>query len=232
MTPAQANLSCSCSPPEILDCLEHSNSKPETPSAAGSCSDFVALGLHSVVLRKLIETFQYTFVESATTGPLQPVQTETTINGGEIKMKVKEVMTKNPVCAVPTTSIASIAKMMKDFDCGSIPIVENFESMIPVGVVTDRDIVVRTIAKGIDPMSSTAMEIMSSPLVTVTPEMDLGRCIMLMEDKQVRRVPVVDHVGRCCGLVATADVAKYGTREELGEVLQEVSHPAGAVIWA
>ncbi len=141
-----------------------------------------------------------------------------------IQMKVKDVMTRNPVCAVPTTSLQSIGKMMVDFDCGAIPVVKTFESMVPIGIITDRDIVVRTVGAGIDPMYARANETMTPLLVTVTPEMDLERCVWLMEEKQVRRVPVIDESGRCCGIVATADVAKYGTRDKAGEMLKKVSH--------
>ena len=147
-------------------------------------------------------------------------------------MKVKDVMTRNPVCAVPTTDLNKIAKMMVDFDCGEIPIVQNFESMIPIGVVTDRDIVIRTVGKNIDPLTVAAMEIMTTPVITVSPETELNRAETLMEDKQIRRIIVVDHVGRCCGILATADIAKYGTREELGEVMKEISSPVAAGVYA
>lgn len=147
-------------------------------------------------------------------------------------MKVKDVMTRNPVCAVPTTDLNKIAKMMLDFDCGEIPIVQNFESMIPIGVVTDRDIVIRTVGKNIDPLTVAAMEIMTTPVITVSPETELNRAEILMEDKQIRRIIVVDHVGRCCGILATADIAKYGTREELGEVMKEISSPVAAGVYA
>lgn len=147
-------------------------------------------------------------------------------------MKVKDAMTRNPVCAVPTTELNKVAKMMIDFDCGEIPVVQNFESMIPIGVITDRDIVVRTVGKGIDPMTVTAMEVMTTPVVTVSPETELNRAEAVMEDKQVRRIVVVDHVGRCCGILATADIARFGTREELGEVMKEVSSPTVAGVYA
>ena len=143
-------------------------------------------------------------------------------------MQVKDVMTPNPACALPETPLAKIAKMMIDYDCGEIPIVENHETNIPIGVVTDRDIVCRTIGQGINPMDLTADEIMSKPIVTVMPDMSFEDCCALMEEKQIRRVPVVDAGGTCCGIVALADIARYSTKEAAGEIVQEVSMEIGA----
>jgi CBS domain-containing protein len=143
-------------------------------------------------------------------------------------MHVKDIMTQNPVCCLRETSLIEVGRKMIDYSCGEIPVVENYESMIPVGVVTDRDIVCRTIGKGIDPMSMSAGEIMTTPVVTVMPEMDFGECCQLMEEKQIRRILVIDAGGSCCGIVSLADVARYTTKEQTGEILQEVSVEIGA----
>jgi CBS domain-containing protein len=143
-------------------------------------------------------------------------------------MQVKDVMTSNPACATPETPLAQIGKMMIDYDCGEIPIVEDKESNIPVGVITDRDIVCRTIGKGINPMDLTAEDIMSKPIVTVMPDMSFEDCCALMEEKQIRRIPVVDAAGACCGIVSVADIARYSTKEAAGEIVQEVSVEIGA----
>ena len=100
-------------------------------------------------------------------------------------MQVKDVMTQKPVCGLADTSLIEVARKMMDYGCGEIPVVENYESMIPVGVVTDRDIVCRTIGKGIDPMSMSAGEIMTTPVITVMAETDLVECCRLMEEKQI-----------------------------------------------
>jgi CBS domain-containing protein len=143
-------------------------------------------------------------------------------------MQVKDIMTPNPACAIPDTPLAEVAEMMIDFDCGEIPIVEDLSNNIPVGVVTDRDIVCRTIGRGINPMSMAAGEIMSSPVVTVMPDMSFEDCCKLMEEKQIRRILVVDAGGACCGIVSLADIAKYSTKETTGEIVQEVSVEIGA----
>jgi CBS-domain-containing membrane protein len=95
-------------------------------------------------------------------------------------------------------------------------------------VVTDRDIVCRLVAKGENPNDHLAKDCMSSPVVTCMPNMDLADCARLMEQYQVRRVPVVDEAGVCCGIVAQADLATKGPRAMIAEVMAKVSQPIGA----
>lgn len=142
-------------------------------------------------------------------------------------MDVKSVMTPDPACCTPQTKLADVAKMMLDNDCGEIPVVENRDARKPVGVITDRDIVIRTLARGADPTQKTAGDCMTSPAVTVTPEMSLVECCDVMEREQIRRVPVVDDNGRLCGIVALADVAMHAGRRTTAEVVKEVSEPNG-----
>ena len=140
-------------------------------------------------------------------------------------MEVKEVMTANPACCTPDTSLPEVAKLMVDNDCGEIPVVENKESNIPVGVVTDRDIVCRTVAKDKNPLELTAGDCMSTSIVTVNPDTPVEECCRIMEEKQIRRVPVVDANGSCCGIVALADLAREAKSGIAGEVIKEVSEP-------
>ena len=141
-------------------------------------------------------------------------------------MQVKEVMTANPACCTPDTPLPEVARMMVDKDCGEIPVVENKESRIPVGVVTDRDIVCRTVAKDKNPLELTAADCMSTSIVTVTPDTPVEECCRIMQEKQIRRVPVVDANGACCGIVALADLAREAKSEVAGEVVKEVSEPS------
>jgi CBS domain-containing protein len=143
-------------------------------------------------------------------------------------MQVKEVMTPDPVCCTADMPITAVAKMMMDNDCGEIPVVEDKASKIPIGVVTDRDIVCRLVAKGINPSGSIASECMSKPIVTVTPDMSIEECCRIMEEKQIRRVPVVDERGCCCGIVALADIARHTQKTVAGELVKEVSQPGAA----
>jgi CBS-domain-containing membrane protein len=115
--------------------------------------------------------------------------------------------------------------MMIEHDCGEIPVVDNHSSKVPIGVVTDRDIVCRTIANGLNPLELTAADSMTKPVVTVTPETSVEECCRLMEAKRVRRIPVVNERGSCCGIVALADVALLTGKRVAGEIIKEVSEP-------
>ncbi len=141
-------------------------------------------------------------------------------------MQVKEVMTIDPACCVLETSLQEVAQMMIDHDCGEIPVVENKQNYLPIGVITDRDIVCRTIAKGINPLDLTVAECISRPCVTVTPEMSIEECSRILEANQIRRVPVVDASGSCCGIVSLADIALRARQSIVAEVVKEVSEPS------
>jgi CBS domain-containing protein len=141
-------------------------------------------------------------------------------------MDVRSAMTGDPAACTPNTPLHLVARMMVDNDCGEIPVVDDHESRKPVGVVTDRDIAVRTVARGINPLDVPASECMTTPVVTVSPDCDLKACCDLMEKHQIRRVVVVDNDGRLCGIVAVADIAKSASRGETGEVVKEVSEAA------
>ena len=143
-------------------------------------------------------------------------------------MEVKDIMTPDPACCTPDTTLQRVAEMMVENDCGEIPVVENIASMKPVGVITDRDIVCRTVAKGLNPLSLTVSECMTTPCVTVTPDMPLDECCRVLEENQIRRVPVVDADGACCGIVALADIAKHAKTRDTAEVVKEVSEPSSS----
>jgi CBS domain-containing protein len=140
-------------------------------------------------------------------------------------MRVKDIMSRDPVCCTADASLQEVARAMVDRDCGEIPVVDGVESLRPVGVVTDRDITCRAVAMARDTLQMTASECMTAPCVTVTPETDLDECCRVMEEKQIRRVLVVDEGGRLCGVVAQADIARHAPPRETGRVVQEVSQP-------
>jgi CBS domain-containing protein len=140
-------------------------------------------------------------------------------------MQVREMMTTDPACCTADSSLPEVARMMVDKDCGEIPVVENTSSKVPIGVVTDRDIVCRTIANGLNPLDLTAADCMSKPIVTVTPDMLLEECCRIMKEKLVRRVPVVDDRGACVGIIALADIALHTGKNVAGHIVKEVSEP-------
>src|SRR5436190_9951688 len=140
-------------------------------------------------------------------------------------MQVRDMMKPDPACCTSDTRLAEVARMMVDKDCGEIPVVDNNSSKQPVGVLTDRDIVCRTLANGLNPLDLTAADCMSKPIVTVTPDMTLEECCKIMEDRLIRRVPVVDDRGSCIGMVAVADVALHTGKNVAGHIVKEVSEP-------
>jgi CBS domain-containing protein len=140
-------------------------------------------------------------------------------------MQVKEIMTASPACCTPDTSLADVAKMMVDHDCGEIPVIHGGDQR-PIGVITDRDITCRVVAQGKNPLQMKARDCMSTPVLTVTPEMSLEECCRIMEEKQLRRVPVVDQRGSCCGIVAQADIVLKAPDRQATEVVKDISRPA------
>ncbi|HEY8459479.1 MAG TPA: CBS domain-containing protein [Blastocatellia bacterium] len=143
-------------------------------------------------------------------------------------MQVKDIMTREPACCTPDANLQDVARLMVECDCGEIPVVESKQNRKPIGVVTDRDICVRAVAQGKNPLEMTAGDCMSTPCVTVTPEMSVEDCCRVMEENQIRRVPVVDENGVCCGIVSQADIAQHASKQETAEVVREVSRATGA----
>jgi CBS domain-containing protein len=132
---------------------------------------------------------------------------------------IRELMTESPATCEPSATVVEAAKVMANEDVGPVPVVQ--EGRV-VGLVTDRDLVVRVLAEGRDPSSTTIGEIASSDLVTVQPDSDLNEALQLMAQNQVRRLPVVDG-DQLVGIVAQADIARAADEERTGEVVQDIS---------
>jgi CBS domain-containing protein len=133
--------------------------------------------------------------------------------------QIREIMTENPKTCGPQDSVIDAAKLMASEDVGPIPIVES-ENL--VGIVTDRDIVIRVVAEGRDARSTTLGEIASTDIATVSPDDDLDRAIEVMGSKQIRRIPVVEGQ-RIIGIVAQADVARHAEETKVGDVVEDIS---------
>ena len=140
-------------------------------------------------------------------------------------MQMRDVMTKDPACCTPDTTIAAAARMMLERDCGAIPVVADLVSRTPVGIVTDRDIVTRVVAHGIDPLGLPVRECMTAPAVTILEDAGLDDCVELLQIGQLRRVIVVDRTGACIGIIAQADIARCASKRETGDLVREVSKP-------
>lgn len=139
-------------------------------------------------------------------------------------MQVKEVMTSNPACCTPDSSLQEVARMMIENDCGCIPVVDSQSGMKPVGTITDRDITIRTVAAGQNPVAMKASDIMSIDIATVKPNQSLEECLKAMEEKEIRRILVVDKQGRCCGIVSQEDVVENSNNPvRTTDFLREIS---------
>lgn len=141
-------------------------------------------------------------------------------------MQAKDFMSEPAMCCTPQTTLTDVAKLMAEYDCGAIPVLESEQGSRLAGIVTDRDIVIRVVANGRNPSEVTVGEIMTRPVFTVHAETSEQELCQLMEQHQVRRVPVVDENGICCGIVSQADVARVAPESETAEVLRDISQPA------
>lgn len=134
-------------------------------------------------------------------------------------MKVREIMTREPSTLAPASTIGEAATIMRQDDCGSVPIVEGGRL---VGIITDRDIVVRVLAGGKDPKTTRVSDAMTADPVTVGPDSSVDDAQKVMAEHQVRRLPVVEE-GRLVGLVVIGQVARRDDAKDVGETLKEVS---------
>jgi CBS domain-containing protein len=142
-------------------------------------------------------------------------------------MRVFQIMTPNPACCTRDTTARDAARLMKQHDCGSIPVVETLEERRLVGTVTDRDLAIRGFAEGRGP-DTPVHELMTDGPITAAPE-DEGEIVReVMIAQQVRRVPVVDENGAVVGIVAQADLARVegaASDQEVGRIVEAISDP-------
>jgi CBS domain-containing protein len=144
--------------------------------------------------------------------------------------RARDIMTENPEAVTPSTTLGEVARRMADLDVGILPVVDDPEVRRLRGVVTDRDLVVRGMARGLGD-SATVAECMTPNVSTVNRNASVRQVMDVMRREKVRRVPVVDGEGRLVGIIAQADLAvNYAgldpEREmEVEEVLERISEP-------
>jgi CBS domain-containing protein len=142
-------------------------------------------------------------------------------------MRVCDIMTPDPVCCTPESTAREAATLMRDNDCGSIPVIDNSNARRLVGIVTDRDLAVRGLAAGKGP-GALIGELMTEAPITSTPEDEVEIVREVMVAQQIRRVPVVDDNGAVVGIVAQADLALEegaASDQEVGRVVEAISEP-------
>jgi len=138
-------------------------------------------------------------------------------------MLVKEIMTRDVKIATPEMNLITVATLMRESDCGSIPVTRGDTDQEPVGIITDRDIVIRAVADGVDLDEALVGEYMTASAVTVSPEDSLEECLETMEMEKIKRVVVVDRNRKCIGIVSQAQIARNVPEVLAGELLQEMS---------
>jgi len=142
------------------------------------------------------------------------------------RRRCREIMTRNVQTANREMNLQTVAALMRDGDMGAMPVVENGKL---VGIVTDRDIVVRAIAEG-KSADTKIGDVMTSEIFSVKEDDFVFEAIRLMGDKQVRRVPIINETGELVGIIAMADVALETEDErEIAETLEEIS--SGKAFW-
>jgi CBS domain-containing protein len=133
--------------------------------------------------------------------------------------KVRDLMTKDPMCVSPSQSLAEAARILRDEDVGSLPVCEDDRV---IGIVTDRDIVIRAVADGSDPRTTSVADVASREVQTVDPDENLDDALKVMASNQVRRLPVVEN-GRLVGVLAQADIAEADSGKMTGQLVHEIS---------
>jgi CBS domain-containing protein len=137
-----------------------------------------------------------------------------------------EVMTKNPVCCLPSDIVSKVAELMKSRDIGPIPIIENEQTMKLVGIVTDRDLALKIVADGRDPKTTKAEAVMTREVVTCRGEDDMQNALDAMFGHKLRRIPVIDNNNRIVGIIAQADVAtRVDQPEKTAAMVRGISQP-------
>jgi CBS domain-containing protein len=138
-------------------------------------------------------------------------------------MKIKEIMSPSPACCTADDTVQNVAKMMCDMNVGSIPVVVDHQSLSLVGMITDRDLCCRVLAHGLDAKSTKIQEFVTyNPAICRDAE-NVENCERLMQEHQVRRIPVVDKENHVIGIVAQADLALKDKAERVHKTVAEIS---------
>jgi CBS domain-containing protein len=143
-------------------------------------------------------------------------------------MKAQDIMSKNPTCVTPDTTLTDAARLMKTENIGVVPVVESESSKRLVGVLTDRDIAIRAVAEGRDGTTTSVGHIMTSNVRTSTATDSVADVMELMGREQVRRVPVIDERGDLVGIISQADIVLEAKDDKRAEkTVEQISQPTG-----
>jgi len=141
-------------------------------------------------------------------------------------MKIREAMTNNPISVMPGDTAQHTAKLMREHNVGSLPVVADRDSLMLVGMITDRDLCISVMADGLDPKTTKIEKYVHTHPVTCRDGENLDKVERAMQEHQVRRIPVVDGEGRCIGIVSQADLALKDRPEKVAKTVGEISKPS------
>jgi CBS domain-containing protein len=140
-------------------------------------------------------------------------------------VKIKEVMSSNPTCGLPSDTAQHVAKLMCEYNVGSMPVVVDSQSHKLVGMITDRDLCCSVVTKGLDPKSTPIEKFISPNPVTCRDGENIERCERAMQEHQIRRIPIVDSEDRVIGIVSQADMALRDKPERVSKTVTAISKP-------
>ncbi|REJ77331.1 MAG: CBS domain-containing protein [Acidobacteria bacterium] len=144
------------------------------------------------------------------------------------RLKCRRIMAENVSTATRSSTVQAAAEILRDEDIGILPIIDEDGGL--VGVLTDRDIVIRAVAGGMDITDTKVGDIMTEELFTARPDDFVFEVLRTMGEKQVRRIPIVDEEGILKGIISMADIAlEMEDEREVAETLEEIS--SGAAFW-
>ena len=138
-------------------------------------------------------------------------------------MKIREIMSRDPACCVLSDSAQTVAKILCDRNIGSMPVLADQQSRKLVGMITDRDLCCSVIAQGLDPKTTQIEKLISFPPMSCRDGENIETCERLMQEHQVRRVPIVDAEDRVIGIVSQADLALHDKAERVSKTVAEIS---------
>lgn len=143
-------------------------------------------------------------------------------------MKVREVMSSNPVCCLPTDTAEKVAKTLREHNIGSIPVVADQQTRKLIGIITDRDLCCSVVAGGLDPKRTAIDKFVTTSPISCRDGENVEHCVRAMQEHQVRRIPVVDGNSGVIGIVSVADLALKESPERASKTITEISRPSKA----
>ena len=142
--------------------------------------------------------------------------------------KCKTIMTKDPACCLPSDSVAKVAKMMREENYGSIPVIENEQTRKLLGIVTDRDLALKVVAEGRDVKASKISDVMTQKVVNCRAKDDIQIALDKMSKNQLRRIIIVNKDHKVLGIIAQADVAtRIGKPKKTASLVRKISKSSG-----